>query len=196
MPSDICCVFPNVVFYPCPVKRRRRALVVTNFVSLISVPSTKSSLTPLFLLFPKSLPTFREPLRSSYSHIPFGSLFNFQGTVRRSFTCSHWEEQNYRVFSKKFFVLQKTPSLIWTKGAEMHTHFRAFFENFLRKNFTLHLFGITKPNDTLFHRKTEKIFFVLLRDDLFLLTEEKVSSLIPTGKRQIPTLFQKIFCCL
>ena len=78
----------------------------------------------------------------------------------------------------------------------MHTHFRAFFENFLRKNFTLHLFGITKPNDTLFHRKTEKIFFVLLRDDLFLLTEEKVSSLIPTGKGLIPTLFQKIFCCL
>ena len=41
-----------------------------------------------------------------------------------------------------------------------------------------------------------KIFFALLRDDLFLLTEEKVSSLIPTGKVLIPTLFQKIFCCL
>ena len=81
--------------------------------------------------------------------------------LKSPFTCSHWEEQNYRVFSKKFFVLQKTPSLIWTKGAEMHTHFRAFLENFLRKNFTLHLFGITKPNDTLFHRKNEKIFFRL-----------------------------------
>ena len=27
---------------------------------------------------------------------------------------------------EKFFVLQKILSLIWTKGAEMHTHFRAF----------------------------------------------------------------------
>ena len=31
---------------------------------------------------------------------------------------------------------------------------------------------------------------------MFLLTEEKVSSLIPTGKGLIPTLFQKMFCCL
>ena len=43
--------------------------------------------------------------------------------LKNPLTCSHWEEQNYRVFSKKFFVLQKTPSLIWTKGVEMHTHF-------------------------------------------------------------------------
>lgn len=217
MPSDTCCVLSECRFsIPAPVKRRRRALVVTNFVSLISVLSTKSLLTPLFLLFPKSLPTFREPLRSSHSHIPFGLLFNFQGTVSLSLiptekrqmatlngknilnlknplTCSHWEEQNYRVFLKNFlfYVLQKIPSLIWTKGAEMHTHFRVFLEKFFEKKFTLHLFGITKPNDTLFIRKTEKIFFILLRDDSFLLTEEKVSSLIPTGKRQIPTLFQK-----
>lgn len=97
---------------------------------------------------------------------------------------------------ENLFVLQKTPSLIWTMGTEMHTHFRAFSQKFFEKKFTLHLFGITKPNDTLFIRKTEKIFFVLLRDDLFLLTEEKVSSLIPTGKGSIPTLFQKIFCWL
>ena len=24
---------------------------------------------------------------------------------------------------ENFFILQKTPSLIWTKGVEMHTHF-------------------------------------------------------------------------
>jgi len=70
--------------------------------------------------------------------------------LRRSFTYSHWERANgnpkrekYFEFEKpshlfplgraklsgvfkKFFVLQKIPSLIWTKGAEMHTHFRAF----------------------------------------------------------------------
>lgn len=61
---------------------------------------------------------------------------------------------------ENFFILQKTPSLIWTKGAEMHTRFWGF----LRKNFCSlkippHLFGIAKPNDTLFHRKNEKIFF-------------------------------------
>ena len=26
-----------------------------------------------------------------------------------------------------------TPSLIWTKGAEMHTHFRVFLEKFFEK---------------------------------------------------------------
>ena len=34
-----------------------------------------------------------------------------------------------------FFILQKTPSLIWTKGAEMHTHFRAFSRKFFEKKF-------------------------------------------------------------
>ena len=49
------------------------------------------------------------------------------------FTCSHWEVPNYRVFLKNF-LSGKKPS---------------------------HLFGIAKPNDTLFHRKNEKIFFRL-----------------------------------
>ena len=56
--------------------QRRFALVVTNFVSLISVLRTKSLLTPLFLLSPKSLSTFRGPRRSWQSHIPFGRLFS------------------------------------------------------------------------------------------------------------------------
>ena len=84
---------------------------------------------------------------------------------------------------ENFFVLQKTPSLIWTKGAEMHTHFRAFFKKFFEKIYPFtcshwevpnywvflknflsgkkpsHLFGIAKPNDTLFHRKIRKYFF-------------------------------------
>ena len=34
-----------------------------------------------------------------------------------------------------------------------------FLKNFFKKKFTLHLFGITKPNDTLFHRKMRNIFF-------------------------------------
>ena len=190
MPSDICCVLFEYRFsIPAPVKRRHRALVVTNFVSLISVPSTKSSLTPLFLLFPKSLPTFREPLRSSYSHIPFGLVFNFQGTVKKVFHLFPLGRAKLSGVFEKFFVLQKIPSLIWTKGAEMHTHFRAFSRKFFEKKFTLHLFGITKPNDTLFLRKTEKYFFRLRV--LYFACPKKVPSLILTENGQMHPLISK-----
>ena len=96
---------------------------------------------------------------------------------------------------EKFFVLQKILSLIWTKGVEMHTHFWDFPRQiFYLPKISPHLFGITKPNDTLFHRKNERIFFSVAGALFCLLW--KLPSLIPTGKRQIPTLFQKIFCCL
>ena len=127
MPSDICCVFPNVVFYPCPVKRRHRALVVTNFVSLISVPSTKSSLTPLFLLFPKSLPTFREPLRSSYSHIPFGLVFNFQGTVKKVFHLFPLGRAKLSGVFEKIFCFAKDPFTHLDKGGRNAHPFPSFF---------------------------------------------------------------------
>ena len=152
---------------------------------------------------------------------------------------------------EKFFVLQKIPSLIWTKGAEMHTHFWDFPRQiFYLPKISPHLFGITKPNDTLFHRKkwenifrlwvlyfacseppftyshwekpnahpkSQNIFYPFTYLELrsrnapcfyknfekyffrlraLILLAQKVPSLIPTGKRQIPTLFQKIFCCL
>ena len=35
----------------------------------------------------------------------------------------------------KIFLNEKTSSLIWTKGAEMHTHFRAFFKKFFEKSY-------------------------------------------------------------
>jgi len=87
----------------------------------------------------------------------------------------------------KIFLNEKTSSLIWTKGAEMHTQFQAFSKKFFEKicpftcshwevlnyrvflkNFLSgknpsHLFGITILNDTLFHRKKEKKFFIRLR---------------------------------
>lgn len=122
--------------------------------------------------------------RSWHSHIPLGLLFNFQGTVRRSFTYSHWEAASGKSKSEKYlriwkvlspvptgkskiigcfwkiFCLQKILSLIWTKGVEMHTHFWDFPRQiFYLPKISPHLFGITKPNDTLFHRKNEKIFF-------------------------------------
>ena len=77
------------------------------------------------------------------------------------FTCSHWEEQNYRVFLKNFLFCKRPLHSFGQRGPKCTPIFGLFLENFLRKNFTLHLFGITKPNDTLFHRKNEKIFFRL-----------------------------------
>ena len=68
------------------------------------------------------------------------------------FTCSHWEAPNYRVFMKNF-LSGKKPS---------------------------HLFGIAKPNDTLFHRKNEKIFFIRLREFYFS-CPEKPFHLFPLG---------------
>ena len=133
--------------------------------------------------------------RSWHSHIPLGLLFNFQGTVRRSFTYSHRERSNAPPKREKYLRIKNSLHSFGQRVPKCTPISGLFLKNFFEKKFTLHLFGITKPNDTLFFRKTENIF-VLLRDDLFLLTEEKVSSLIPTGKGLIPTLFQKIFCCL
>jgi hypothetical protein len=130
--------------------------------------------------------------RSWHSHIPLGLLFNFQGTVRRSFTYSHRERSNAPPKREKYLRIKNSLHSFGQRVPKCTPISGLFLKNFFEKKFTLHLFGITKPNDTLFFRKTENIF-VLLRDDLFLLTEEKVSSLIPTGKGLIPTLFQKIF---
>ena len=69
---------------------------------------------------------------ASQSHIPFGSLFSFQGTMKRSFTYSHWQRSNAPL-NGKIFLNEKTSSLIWTKGAEVHTHFRAFSEKVFEK---------------------------------------------------------------
>ena len=126
----------------------------------------------------KCTPIFRLSLKNFYKNLSF-HLFPL-GRAKLS-----------GVF-EKFFVLQKIPSLIWTKGGEMHTH----FWDFPRKIFYLpkmspHLFGITKPNDTLFHGKKEKIFFLL--QVLYFACFEKPLSLIPTGRGRMHTLNLKKF---
>lgn len=83
------------------------------------------------------------------------------------FTCSHWEAPNYRVFLKNF-LSGKKPS---------------------------HLFGITSLNDTLFHRKNEKIFFIRLQA-LYFACPEKAFSLIPTENSKMHTLNRKKFLSL
>lgn len=133
--------------------------------------------------------------RSWHSHIPLGLLFNFQGTVRRSFTYSHRERSNAPPKREKYLRI-KTPFTHLDKGCRNAHPFPGFFSKiFLRKNLPFTYLELQSQMTPYFSEKL-KIFFVLLRDDLFLLTEEKVSSLIPTGKGLIPTLFQKIFCCL
>lgn len=150
--------------------------VVTNFVSLISVQCTKSSLTPLPLLSPKSLTAFWGLRLSWQSHIPFGSLFSFQGTMKRSFTYSHWEAASgkskweniwefenlsllfaqgvskrtpvFGLFPKKLFE-KFIPSPIPTGKSQMHTLNR-------KKFLPLHLFGIERSKRNLFFRKFEK----------------------------------------
>ena len=52
--------------------------------------------------------------------------------MKRSFTYSHWQRSNAPL-NGKIFLNEKTSSLIWTKGAEMHTHFRAFSEKVFEK---------------------------------------------------------------
>ena len=90
--------------------------------------------------------------------------------------------KSLRISCQLFLYHTKTSSLIWTKGAEMHTHFRAFFKKFFEKIYLFtcshwevpnyrvflknflsgkkpsHLFGIERSKRNLFFRKKAKIF--------------------------------------
>ena len=59
------------------------------------------------------------------------------------------------------------------------TKLSGVYENFLSGKKPSHLFGIAKPNDTLFHRKNEKIFFGLRV--LYFSCPEKPLHLFPPG---------------
>lgn len=82
------------------------------------------------------------------------------------FTCSHWEVPNYRVFLKNF-LSGKKPS---------------------------HLFGIERPNDTLFHRKIRKYFFGCGR--FILLASKKPSHLFPLRTAKCTPWIAKKFLSL
>ena len=93
--------------------------------------------------------------RTVISHLDYYSIFKVQ--LRRSFTCSHWKEQNYRVFLKNFLFCKKPLHSFGQRGPKCTPISELFLENFLRKNFTLHLFGIETPKRNLFLRKNLKI---------------------------------------
>ena len=154
--------------------------------------------------------------RSWHSHIPFGLLFNFQGTVRRSFTYSHWEAASGKSKSEKYLRIWKVLSLVptgkskiigcfwkifcFTKdpfthldkgGRNAHPFLRFSKKNFYSVKISPHLFGITKPNDTLFRRKNEKIFFLLRV--LYFVCSEKPLHLFPLGTGKFQPCFKKYF---
>ena len=155
--------------------------------------------------------------RSWHSHIPLGLLFNFQGTVRRSFTYSHRESSNAPPKREKYLRIKNSLHSFGQRVPKCTPISGLFLKNFFEKKFTLHLFGITKPNDTLFFRKTENIFcpvkgwfvFTYRRKSLFtyshregvnsnpvsknILLFVKTSSLIPTERNQMHTLNLKKF---
>lgn len=155
------CCFPRMPFLPRSLTAASLRFVVTNFVSLIPVQCTKSSLTPLLLLSPKSLTTFRGPRLSWQSHIPFGSLFNFQGTVRRSFTCSHWEEQNYRVFLKNFLFYKRSFHSFGQRGSKCTPIFEIFQDKFfIYRKYPLTYLELQSQMTPYFTEKMRKYFLV------------------------------------
>ena len=95
---------------------------------------------------------------------------------------------------EKFFVLQKILSLIWTKGAEMHTHFWGFLRKiFNRWKYPLTYLELQSQMTPYFTEKRRKYF--LVAGALFCFPQ-KVSSLIPTERSQMHTLNLKKFFIL
>ena len=108
-------------------------------------------------------------------------------------------------FWKDFFILQKTPSLIWTKGAEMHTHFRAFSEKTFWKIYPFTYSHWKKPNappkwENISEWKTSSLIWTKGAEmhthfgaspKNFL--RKFIPLLVPTGKYKIIGCFWKIF---
>ena len=169
---------------------------------------------PFFLSLPPSSGV--ASLLSSQSHIPFGSLFNFQGTVRRSFTYSHWEAASGKSKSEKYLRIWKVLSLVPTGKSKIigclwkifcftkapFTHLDKGCRNahpFLR--FSKKIFLSTENIPSLIwnykakwhpisQKKWENIFSVA--GALFCLLW-KLPSLIPTGRGRMHTLNLKKF---
>lgn len=102
---------------------------------------------PVFLSLPPSGGV--ASLLSSQSHIPFALLFRFQGTMKRSFTYSHWERAN----SNPDF--EKISSLIPTGSSQMHT---LNGKNILNLKSPLTYLELRSRNAPCFLKKSSKIF--------------------------------------
>ena len=71
--------------------------------------------------------------RSWHSHIPLGLLFNFQGTVRRSFTYSHRERSNAPPKREKYLRIKNSLHSFGQRVPKCTPIFGLSSKNFLRK---------------------------------------------------------------
>lgn len=93
---------------------------------------------------------------------------------------------------EKLFVLQKTPSLIWTKGVEMHTHFWGFLRKiFIRWKYPLTYLELQSQITPYFAEKWENIFRLRV---LYFACSEKSLHLFPLGTAKCTPKISKIFC--
>lgn len=96
-------------FYPCPRQAaspcsRRHKLCIAHF----RAKHEKLAHAVVPPLPKKSADFSGSPCghRTVISHLDYYSIFKVQ--LRRSFTCSHWKEQNYRVFLKNFLFYKRS----------------------------------------------------------------------------------------
>ena len=95
---------------------------------------------------------------------------------------------------EKFFVLQKTPSLIWTKGVEMHTHFWGFLRKiFIRWKYPLTYLELQSQMTPCFAEKWENIFLLRV---LYFACSEKPLHLFPLGTAKCTPKISKNFLSL
>ena len=140
---------------------------------------------------------------ASQSHIPFGLLFSFQGTMKRSFTYSHWENSNSNPKRKNIFEFEnpshlfaqrvsKCTPVFWlspeklfekfipppipTGKSQMHPLNGKIFPN----EKPLHLFGQRVPKCTPNFRLSPKNFL-----------RKFIPSLVPTGRGHLGTSISK-----
>ena len=125
---------PNPVFLFLPRSLTAASLrfVVTNFVSLISVQCTKSSLTPLLLLSPTVV-------AKSY---PIRIVIQFSRYNEKVSSLIPTGKRQVTTLNGKIFANLKIPLTYLHKGGRNAHPFWGFFRKNFLKNLSLHLFPL------------------------------------------------------
>ena len=114
--------------------------------------------------------------------------------MKSPFTCSHWGEQNYRVFLKNFLFYKRSLHSFGQRGAKCTPIFEIFQEKFfIYRKYPLTYLELQSQMTPYFTEKNEKIFFGC---GCFILLAPNPPSLIPTGRSQMHTLNLKKFLSL
>lgn len=80
--------------------------------------------------------------------------------LKSLFTCSHWEEQNYRVFLKNFLFYKRSLHSFGQRGAKCTPIFEIFQEKFfIYRKYPLTYLELQSQMTPCFTEKNEKIFF-------------------------------------